>query len=178
MKRGFTLLELLVVVAIIGILASLLLPVLSRSKEAARGAACLGNLHQIGIALQLYVSDNQNKLPVMFDRSTNTAATVNGPVINQVLAPQLSGGTNVFQCPSDRKQLFELTGSSYAWNSLLNGQDADRLQVLGMAFNPHQIPLAFDKEKFHLLHSDNRAVNYLYADQHIKNLLEMQGTIQ
>jgi hypothetical protein len=61
---------------------------------------------------------------------------------------------------------------------LLNGQDADRLQVFGMAFNPHQIPLVYDKEKFHFIHGDTRAVNYLYADQHIKNLLEMQGTVQ
>ena len=177
MKRGFTLIELLLVIAILAILAGILLPVISRTKEAARSAACLSNLHQIGIALQIYVSDNQNRLPVAFDRSTNSAAS-NGPAINQVLAVQTAGVSNIFLCPSDRKQLFELTGSSYSWNSLLNGQDADRLQVFGMAFNPHQIPLVYDKEKFHFIHGDTRAVNYLYADQHIKNLLEMQGTIQ
>jgi prepilin-type N-terminal cleavage/methylation domain-containing protein len=178
MKRGFTLIELLLVIAILAVLAGILLPVISRTKEAARGAACLSNLHQIGIALQIYVADNQNKLPVAFDRSTNAAAPVSGPAINQVLAVQTAGESNVFLCPADRKHLFELTGSSYSWNSLLNGQDADRLQVFGMAFNPHQIPLVYDKEKFHLVHADTRAINYLYADQHIKNLLEMQGTIQ
>jgi prepilin-type N-terminal cleavage/methylation domain-containing protein len=178
MKRGFTLIELLLVIAILAILAGILLPVLSRTKEAARSAACLSNLHQIGIALQIYVSDNQNRLPVAFDRSTNSAAPSNGPAINQVLAVQTANVSNIFLCPADRKQLFELTGSSYSWNSLLNGQDADRLQVFGMAFNPHQIPLVYDKEKFHFVHGDTRAVNYLYADQHIKNLLEMQGTVQ
>ena len=174
---AFTLVEMLVVIAIIAILAGLLLPVVSRSKESGRSAACLSNLHQIGLALQLYVEDNQNRLPVMFDWSTNSAANTNGPPINRVLFNQ-TGNSNVFHCPSDRPRLFELTGSSYSWNSLLNGEDADQLHAFGVAFNATQIPLVFDKQKFHSLHDKNRAVNYLYADQHIKNLLEMQGTIQ
>jgi len=176
-KSAFTLIELLVVIAIIGVLAALLFPVISRAKESARSAACLSNLHQIGIALQVYVSDNQNHLPVMFDRGTNAMTTNSAPSIDLVLSNEAGSGA-IFRCPSDRKQLFELTGSSYAWNSLLNGEDADNLHVLGMDFNAHQIPLVFDKEKFHSIHAGDRAVNYLYADQHIKNLLEMQGTIQ
>ena len=56
-RTGFTLIELLVVIAVIGILASLLLPVLSRAKERGRSAACLNNLHQLGIALRMYVDD-------------------------------------------------------------------------------------------------------------------------
>src|ERR1700744_4522106 len=52
---AFTLIELLVVIAIISILAALLLPTIGRSKESARAAVCLSNLHQVGIALQIYV---------------------------------------------------------------------------------------------------------------------------
>lgn len=170
--HAFTLIELLVVISIIGILAALLLPALSRSKEAARATVCLSNLHQIGVALQLYVSENNNKLPVMRDLPLNGPQVL--PAINQVLASQL-GNTNVLRCPSDNDQVFERTGSSYAWNNLLNGQDADHLNELRIITNPHEIHLVFDKEAFHKARGLDKGVNYLYADGHIKNLLVIEG---
>jgi prepilin-type N-terminal cleavage/methylation domain-containing protein/prepilin-type processing-associated H-X9-DG protein len=62
-RRGFTLIELLVVIAIIAILAAMLLPVLGMAKEKGKRAKCMGNQRQIGVALQMYSSDNQDKLP-------------------------------------------------------------------------------------------------------------------
>src|SRR6059058_3902240 len=56
---GFTLLELLFVIAIIAILAALLLPALARAKSAAYSTACRSNLHQIAIALNLYLEDER-----------------------------------------------------------------------------------------------------------------------
>jgi prepilin-type processing-associated H-X9-DG protein len=50
------------------------------------------------------------------------------------------------------------------------------MQVFAINFHPHQIPLFFDKESFHAIRGPNKAVNYLYADGHIKNLLEIEGT--
>jgi prepilin-type N-terminal cleavage/methylation domain-containing protein/prepilin-type processing-associated H-X9-DG protein len=176
---AFTLIELLVVIAIIGILAALLMPALGRAKEAGRSAACIGNLRQIGIALQVYVDSNNNRLPFMRDAlvSTNQPPTNILFGVEVVLKDQL-GNVNVLRCPSDRLQLFEETGSSYGWNSLLNGQPADHLEVFGMQFDPHAIPVFFDKERFHAARGANKGVNYLYADGHIKNLLAIEGTIQ
>jgi prepilin-type N-terminal cleavage/methylation domain-containing protein/prepilin-type processing-associated H-X9-DG protein len=172
-KRAFTLIELLVVIAIIGLLAALLLPALTRTKETGRSAACLSNLHQLGIALQLYVQDSQNRLPTMYDRSTNAVTGTNGQSVDLVLSNHL-GSLAVLRCPSDGKQIYETTGSSYSWNSALNGQDADHLDLVGLTDKPHQIPVMFDKEKFHIVRGHARAVNYLFADGHIKNLLEIQ----
>lgn len=177
-KTAFTLIELLVVVAVIALLAALLLPVLSKGKEAGRATVCVSNLHQIGIALQLYVDGNHNLLPVMRDRpgDTNAISTNTFPSPDVVLRTEL-GNTNVLRCPSDNQNLFEQTGSSYSWNSLLNGENADRLTVLGMNFEPHAIPVFFDKQGFHAARGPDKAVNYLYADGHIKNLLTMEGTL-
>jgi len=170
--RAFTLIELLVVMAIISILAALVLPVLNRGKESARSVRCLSNLHQIGMGLQLYVSDNNNHLPALVDWSPSLGT--NGPVINRVLLEHV-GSSNVFSCPSDRGGVFEQTGSSYSWNFLLNGQNADQIKLLGMNFSLNQIPVAFDKEQFHRARGAAKAKNYLYADQHLKNLLELQS---
>ena len=57
-RTAFTLLELLVVIALIAILASLLLPALSRSKDAVRRIKCVSNLHQFGLAAQMYWDEN------------------------------------------------------------------------------------------------------------------------
>jgi prepilin-type N-terminal cleavage/methylation domain-containing protein/prepilin-type processing-associated H-X9-DG protein len=61
--RAFTLIELLVVVSILGTLAGLLLPALSRSKEKGRQIACRNNLHELGVAFQLYYLDFTDTFP-------------------------------------------------------------------------------------------------------------------
>lgn len=174
---SFTLIELLVVMAVLGLLASLLLPALGRAKEAGRATACLSNLRQIGLALQLYVDANNNRLPVMRDRplDTDPPPTTALPSVDQVLSNEL-GNLRVLRCPSDRQQIYERTGSSYSWNSLLNGQNADNLSIFNLHFGSSQIPVMFDKEAFHKARGENKGVNYLYADGHIKNLLVIHGS--
>ncbi len=63
-RLGFTLVELLVVMAIISVLAGLLLPVLSDALRAARRASCQGNERQIGLGMQMYVNDYEGRIPI------------------------------------------------------------------------------------------------------------------
>src|SRR5438552_698125 len=62
-QTAFTLLELLVVVAVIGILASILLPVLARARAKSQSMFCLNNTRQLGIACLIYSTEHDDRLP-------------------------------------------------------------------------------------------------------------------
>jgi prepilin-type N-terminal cleavage/methylation domain-containing protein/prepilin-type processing-associated H-X9-DG protein len=168
--RAFTLVELLVVIGVIALLASLLLPALVRGKESARGAKCMSNLRQLGIALKVHVHDHEDLMPMMTNAPLPPGA-IPPSAPNLVLSLDLSGGTNVFACPSDDLALFPQTGSSYQWNSLLNGQPADRLSItlLGVTVNllEHGTPLFWNKDQFHRARGPGQEKNVLYADGHV-----------
>ena len=67
-RRAFTLAELLVVIATIGVLAALLLPALSMSKSQARSTTCMNNLHQISLGVRMYADDSSDAFPPATNR--------------------------------------------------------------------------------------------------------------
>lgn len=62
-RRAFTLVELLIVIAILAVLAAVLFPVFSQAKETGKRTVCLNNLRQIGLGLTIYLSDYDDRLP-------------------------------------------------------------------------------------------------------------------
>jgi len=107
-RRGFTLIELLVVIAIIAILAAILFPVFAQAREKARGASCLSNLKQMGLAWMMYAQDYDEQFPFadpggdanwgrcedMKDRGSF------GGWIGNLLVPY-SKNAKIFTCPSN-----------------------------------------------------------------------------
>lgn len=94
---AFTLVELLVVVGIIAVLVAILLPALSRARQAANSIACQSNLRQIGLALLLYTDGNKGKYPYCQNSSGNQWF----PALSAVLTGQDGAPyAQVFKCPS------------------------------------------------------------------------------
>ena len=94
-RRGFTLVELLVVIGIIALLIGILLPTLSRARDASKATACLSNQRQIGTAFVMYINDHENAIPTIARdngwkpwSSRNYGLPSPGPAINQLRAGQ------------------------------------------------------------------------------------------
>lgn len=97
---GFTLIELLVVIAIIAILMGILMPVLGRARDQARKVKCQANMRQMGLALQVYLPDNNYHLPPSSCHETDP-----DEFWLHVLS-ELTREDLLFQCPSDRGKDF------------------------------------------------------------------------
>jgi prepilin-type N-terminal cleavage/methylation domain-containing protein len=155
--RGFTLLELMVVVAVIALLAGLLLPALNQTRVSARACQCLGNLRQWGLATMLYAADHDDYLPR--EGSPNGLSTREGWYVSLPLAmglrpyPEMPWRTNateplgrsVWICPantnrSNGKNLFH-----YCLNQHVDGTgEDDRPTRLGAVAEPARVVWLFD----------------------------------
>ena len=134
-EKAFTLIELLVVIAIIAILAAMLLPALAKAKQKAINTQCLSNQKQLQLAWQMYLGDNNDKLPPnnaaaqqSFADSWivgNVQTDVNtSNIVNGVLFPYNSS-TAIYSCPADKTTFNSRAGtfpttrsySRYLWGA-------------------------------------------------------------
>ncbi len=159
-RGAFTLVELIVVIAVIALLAALAVPAFQRVIASGRATACVSNLRQLSIALNSYLADNDNRMPVLLTGRERRSDDV--PVIDNTL-DKYTPDKAVFACPADPR-FAAATGTSYFWNVTLNGQSLGSLNFLGAVEMHSRIPVLGDKEGFHQYLKDK--INILYADGH------------
>lgn len=143
---AFTLVELLVVMALIGILAGLLLPVLNQAKKKARRTACVSNLKQVNLATRLYADDNGELLPVL--PNPNPYPNGVGAYYKQLVKGNLgltgpaAPGEQVFVCPADRTVCTQASHAftSYTFNGYEVGANA-MPRITGQKFSAIENPV-------------------------------------
>lgn len=169
-EQGFSLIELVVVISIIAVLASLLFPVVGAMRLKADSTACTSNLRQIGLAVLIAAGDNDNRFPYI---ETDVQNPVYPPEIEakgllETLLPYGLGEKNV-QCPADLKQadFFAQKGTSYEWRPMIDGETVVNPTIYtrfgAIPASPSRIRLAMDYDRIH-----SGRMNLLYADGHVR----------
>ncbi len=190
-RNGFSLIELLVVLAIIAILAALLFPVYAQARFRSYGTVCASNLHQLGIATQLYCSDYDGGLMHAVDPYSRTliaadvmtmprsdiAAFMKLQSLLTVLKPYVKNA-ETYHCPADRameyfdtdEPLFTHYGSSYTytWYPALLSMTPSQFK------QPSSTLLMSDGDDFHghTIYYITARLNELFMDFHVKNVTQ------
>lgn len=148
--KKFTILELLLVIAVIVILASLLLPALKRAKESAKQISCSSQLRQFGYAVSSYVSSNSEWLPY---------STTNGKLWDYLLMPDLNYNStlaeanqirqySLFHCPAGSSENYfnavQYRSRGYAYNYNCTSSALGIGVKVSKVRNPPALPILSD----------------------------------
>ncbi|MBC7287703.1 MAG: type II secretion system protein [Armatimonadetes bacterium] len=194
MRQGFSLIELLVVVGIIALLAGMLFPVFSASREKGRATRCIANLKQIGAAVDMYAADYDDRYPFAKDPADEFCPVIWSdfpqwqawipymPRLTDALMPYTSN-REIWHCPSDsgyteledaglplngQPTSFAAFGTSYFYRTEVAFSGA----LLGSLTNAAQVNLIFDAHGSWHGRTQKRSGkrwNILYADGHVKS---------
>jgi prepilin-type N-terminal cleavage/methylation domain-containing protein/prepilin-type processing-associated H-X9-DG protein len=201
-KRAFTLVELLVVIAVIAILAALLFPVFAQAREKARQAGCLSNLKQIGAATQMYMQDYDETIPwSCLGRLWQARRPVDYQNVrpDDVYAPEMMRpyvkNDKVWYCPSTGPDYvwkeawsspFSVNGTSYSFNMMCIAANSCQPQSWSTPYffagkpvasfpAPSDAPLFYEMPYMTPGAPHNDRFNVLFLDGHVKTHHEEAG---
>lgn len=169
-SRGFTLVELIITMAIVGLLVGLAMPEFSRFLDRSRSTACVANLRTIGVAVRNYINDNDATFPVI---ETNPASPI---------YPEDLGAKGMFEtlqpyglvesalrCPADvrARNYFASRGTSYEWRPVVDDEPALNPVIYTRRgerqVSPSRVRLVIDIDAVH-----NGRQNQLYGDGRVR----------
>ena len=161
--KGFTLIELLVVIAIIAVLLAIIMPAMRRIKESAKQTICKSNLRNIGLALFMYLDDNERKFPnygrangfLWYDEGGNLLPISDNRAYWGIVYKPYLKETKIFGCPSLRRV------PSLIYKDI----DPDAVQEAAFALNFH--PDARGKKT-----SDLRPSEFIFCHDHMEPRVE------
>ncbi len=182
---GFTLIELLVVVAIIVILIAILLPSLSNARDQAKEVACRSNLRQIGLAMNMYMQENQNRLkpsPAPWPSSDSfwwrDWTYAYGPYVRPGYNYLADWGLKIFWCPAfvptggnsgpigpPLTAEWAMKSTSYWYGDVAAGdQSVNPPTPYSFELVMSQVPKRHIVRELTMFHQKNKAMNLGYAD--------------
>jgi len=160
--QGFTLIELLVVIAIIAVLLAIIMPAMRRIKESAKQTICKSNLRNIGLAVFMYLDDNDRKFPnygsangfLWYDAGGNLLPLSDSTAYWGIIYKPYVKKKKIFGCPSLRRV-----------PSLIYNVDPDAVQEAAFALNFH--PDARGKST-----NDLRPSEFIFCHDHMEPRVE------
>ncbi|MCH8216569.1 MAG: type II secretion system protein [Planctomycetes bacterium] len=177
-QRGFTLVELLVVIGIIAVLTGILVPSLGKARAMAKRTVCRSHLRSAAFAFRMYLDDNNHIMP---PAARLPSANLNDkPPISDFILPFIKDA-EALRCPADdghrrkgRTQRYDETeGSSYEYWQEIGGKRVGVGYLTGrVIFNKErvherEVQVLYDYTNFHGKLGRKGSVNYLYADGHV-----------
>jgi prepilin-type N-terminal cleavage/methylation domain-containing protein/prepilin-type processing-associated H-X9-DG protein len=146
-RSAFTLIELLTVIAIIGILAAIIIPTVGKVRQSAKSAQCLSNLRQMGMGFNLFAAENKGRLPRVGLNPRPTKPDVLDALWYSAISPyiqkaQIVSNHPVYRCPSEETQVPADRVNSVIQYSVSRALERSGSALLptGVGARPEEIP--------------------------------------